>query len=115
MINPNESCLKLERDNFTYWTERIVADEASGLWGYNTESCMKYGRPCEFLEICKNGYSLPEDAELVMSYYRRQCPRILTEGRCTHDLNHGGECKVEEQQQAADFTVETDEIEEAVA
>ena len=113
MINPNEKCLQLERDNFKYWTERIAADEAVGTWGYNTESCMKYGRPCEFLQLCSAGYTWPQDKELILSYYYQQCPRVLERGRCQLGLDHEGNCDPEfKAVPAEDFNVELD-IEEA--
>jgi hypothetical protein len=118
MINPNENCLQLERDNFSYWTKRIAEDEASNQWGYNTESCMKWGRPCEFLQICSAGYSWPNDKELILSYYRQQCPRVLEGGRCQLNLDHAGDCDpIIQRSQEADFVVEEDEdeVEEAVA
>jgi hypothetical protein len=112
-INPNEACLQLERDNFTYWTQRIAADEAAGQWGYNTDACYRYGVPCEYLKLCANGYSLPQDEELVLSYYRRGCPRVLPEGRCVLDYGHDGEHDARQVQQA-DFVIEEDTVEEAV-
>jgi hypothetical protein len=113
MLNPNEACLQLERDNFAYWTERIAQDEAAGVWGYNTESCFKYGRPCEFLQLCEKGYTWPNDRELILSYYRQTCPRVLPEGRCVLDLDHEGEHSAELPRQT-DFAIEEDAVEEGV-
>lgn len=113
-FNPNENAIGLERESSAYWVGRIEADRASGVWGYNDQSCHVYGRECEFYAICNAGYSWPRDEELVLNYYRQQCPRVLSEGRCQLSLNHEGDCDptvpiVE------DHAVETEEIEDAVS
>jgi hypothetical protein len=112
-FNPNRNALQLERDSSAYWVSRIEADQASGSWGYNDQSCHAYGRECEYYKLCSAGYSWPQDEELVLSYYRQQCPKVLNEGRCQLALNHEGDhdptMPVE-----ADFTVEEEEIEDAI-
>ena len=92
LFNPNEDCLQLERDNREYWIGRIEHDKTTGLWGYNDQACRQYGRECEYLKLCSAGYTFPRDEELVLSYYRQQCPRVLDAGRCQLGLDHAGEC-----------------------
>jgi hypothetical protein len=113
MLNPNAACLQLERDNFAYWTQRIAQDEASGQWGYNTDACYKGGVPCEFLKLCEHGYTWPDDKELILSYYRQTCPKVLPEGRCVLDYGHAGDHNPNLPQQM-DFEIEEDVIEEGV-
>lgn len=116
-FNPNSDCLKLERNNFAYWTGRIEQDRESGMWGYNDQACHQYGRECEFLKLCANGYTFPEDMELVMENYRQVCPRVLEAGRCQLDLNHAGEHDPSPLPPPlpADFEIEMDnEIEQAI-
>lgn len=90
-FNPTANALGLERDSAAYWVSRIEADRESGQWGYNDQSCHAYGRECEFYQLCSVGYSWPQDEELVLNYYRQQCPKILTEGKCQLDFNHEGD------------------------
>lgn len=112
-FNPTANAIGLERDSAAYWVSRIEADRESGQWGYNDQSCHAYGRECEFYSICSVGYSWPQDAELIANYYRQQCPRILTEGRCQLDLDHDGDCNPTPPV-IEDYTVETEEIEDAI-
>lgn len=90
--NPNANALQLERDNFDYWVGRIESDRVSGNWGYNDQSCHQYGRECEYLKLCESGYTWPRDKELILNDYRQMCPRVLPDGRCQLDLDHGGDC-----------------------
>lgn len=113
LYNPNAQALQLERDNFSYWTRRIAADKESGNWGYNDRECYRSGIECEYLKICSPGYQWPEDRELLLSYYRQQCPRVLPEGRCQLDLDHDGNHDPTLPTQV-DFDVATDEAEEAI-
>lgn len=113
MFNPNASAIQLERDNFNYWVDRVEADKASGVWGYNDQSCHQYGRECEYYSICSAGYSWPRDSDLILEGYRQMCPKVLDGGRCQLDLGHDGDhdpvvVEVEE------FQVEEDEVENAV-
>lgn len=112
-FNPNRNAIGLERDSSAYWVSRIEADRESGAWGYNDQSCHAYGRECEYYALCSVGYSWPQDEELILNYYRQQCPRVLDAGRCQLGLDHKGNCDptvavVE------DYVVEAEEIEEAI-
>lgn len=114
MFNPNTDCIQLERDNSAYWVGRIEADKLSGNWGYNDQACHQYGRECEYFKLCSAGYTFPRDEELVLGYYRQQCPKVLDEGRCQLGLGHEGGCDptvpvVE------DYAVQEDAAEEAVS
>lgn len=91
-FNPNEDCLQLERENFAYWVGRIETDKATSNFGYNDQSCHQYGRECEYLKLCENGYTWPRDEDLILSSYRQCCPKVLDEGRCQLGLGHEGEC-----------------------
>lgn len=114
LFNPNENALQLERDNMTYWTERIQQDRKSGNWGYNDQQCYRGGIECEYLKICSAGYQWPQDKELLLSYYRQQCLEVLQEGRCVLDAGHDGD-HLPTLPPEADFVIETDEeVEEAV-
>jgi hypothetical protein len=112
-FNPNSECLQLETDNTAYWVARIRQDRESGLWGYNTEQCHRGGVECEYLKLCAAGYSLPSDEELVLSYYRRQCPVILEGGRCQSNMGHEGwhDARIRTMD-TTDYSVSTDEEEE---
>lgn len=113
--NPNANAIALERDNVDYWVARIKADELSGSWGYNDQSCHQYGRECEYYKLCSSGYSYPEDKELVLNDYRQMCPRVLTEGRCQLDLGHKGEHDATViVAPTEDFNIEEDEVENAI-
>jgi hypothetical protein len=117
-FNPNSECLKLETNNMAYWIGRIQHDRDTGLWGYNTEQCHRGGVECEYLKLCAAGYSLPGDEELIMSYYRRQCPRVLEAGRCMLDVGHEGWCDPVDRTVVTDYSVVTDEeaeLEEAIS
>lgn len=107
LFNPNSEALKLENDNFAYWSSRIEADKLSGGWGYNTQSCHMYGQDCEYLPICEPGYSWPQDEELIRGNYRQMCPKVLAEGRCQLDWQHEGEHDPTPPQQE-DYQVEDD-------
>jgi hypothetical protein len=117
--NPNSECLQLETDNTTYWVARIKQDRESGQWGYNTEQCHRGGVECEYLKLCAAGYSLPDDEELIFSYYRRQCARVLEAGRCLLDEGHEGWCDpVDRTDRTTDYSVVPDEeaeLEDAVS
>jgi hypothetical protein len=114
-FNPNRNAIGLERESFDYWVSRIESDRASGHWGYNDQSCHAYGRECEFYTLCNAGYSWPQDEELVLNYYRQQCPRILDAGRCQLGLDHDGDCDPTiTQAPTPDFEIDDDAIEEAV-
>lgn len=109
VYNPNSACLQLEQDNFDYWVNRIEADRAAGTWGYNDQACHQYGGECQFIKLCSNGYTFPRDEELVLSYYRQACPKVLPSGRCQLDLDHEGEHDLTVAVQE-DFTVDTEEV-----
>lgn len=114
VYNPNSDCLRLEQDNFEYWVARIEQDRESGLWGYNDQACHQYGSECQFIKLCSNGYTFPRDEELVLSYYRQACPKVLPEGRCQLALDHEGDHDPTVAVQP-DIEIELDEeIEEAV-
>lgn len=113
-FNPNEDCLQLERDNFTYWTQRIEQDKASGLWGYNDQSCHQYGVECVYLQLCRAGYTWPRDEELILNYYKQACPRVLPEGKCQLALGHEGEHDATVAVQA-DHEVEEEVTEDAIS
>lgn len=113
LFNPNEDCLQLERDNMVYWIGRIERDKQTGVWGYNDQACHQYGRECEYLKLCSAGYSWPQDEELVLSYYRQQCPKVLSEGRCQLGLDHEGDHDPTVVV-AEDYEIET-EVEDAVS
>ena len=113
LFNPNEDCLQLERDNRKYWIERIEHDKLTGNWGYNDQACRQYGRECEYLKLCSAGYTWPRDEELILSYYKQQCLKVLAEGRCQLGLGHEGDCN-------PTVTIKTDyeveiEVEEGVS
>lgn len=114
LFNPNEDCLELERDNRRYWIGRIEHDKFSGVWGYNDQACRQYGRECEYLKLCSAGYTWPRDEELILSYYRQQCPKVLDAGRCQLGLDHEGNCDPMIAVQD-DYVVEEEEAEEAVS
>lgn len=116
-FNPNSDCLQLEVANEAYWISRIKHDRDSGLWGYNTGQCRRGGVECEYLKLCESGYSLPTDEELILSYYRRQCPRVLEAGRCQLDRDHAGDCDPVDHTVRTDYTVtiEEEEVEDAVS
>lgn len=111
MFNPNEDCLQLERDNRTYWIDRIEHDKQTGVWGYNDQACRQYGRECEYLKLCSAGYVFPRDEELVLGYYKQQCPKVLDAGRCQLPLDHAGE---HDTTVAVQEDYEIEETEEAV-
>lgn len=90
-FNPNAEALQLERQSSLYWNARIEADKLSGNFGYNDQSCHAYGRECEYYKLCEAGYSFPQDEELVLGYYRQQCPKVLDDGRCQLTWKHDGE------------------------
>lgn len=112
LFNPNEDCLQLERDNRAYWIGRIEHDKATGAWGYNDQACRQYGRECEYLELCSAGYTWPRDEELILGYYKQQCPVVLEQGRCQLGLDHAGEHDTTVAVQE-DYEIEP-EVEEAV-
>lgn len=111
IFNPNPDCIQLERDNSAYWIGRIEADKLSGEWGYNDQACHQYGRECEYFKLCSAGYTFPRDEELVLGYYRQQCPKVLDAGRCQLDLGHK-EDHDPTLPVVEDYVVETEEAEE---
>lgn len=115
VFNPNAECLRLERESSAYWQMRIEADKAYGQWGYNDQSCHAFGRECEFYKLCEAGYSFPADEELVLSYYRQQCPKVLDAGRCQLRWKHEGECDPTiAMQRDFEIITEEDEFEDAI-
>lgn len=90
-FNPNADAVQMERANFTSWVRKIEQDRESGVWGYNTDHCKRGPIICPYHRICSAGYQWPRDRELIESYYRQRCTRVVDGERCWLAPDHGGE------------------------
>ena len=88
-FNRNDRQLEQALTDRHYWEDRVEQSKASGLWGMNTSQC----KFCEYQEICKAGWSYPDDEELINITYRRICGKWYNEPlqQCSLDRNHEGE------------------------
>lgn len=90
VFNPNQEAIEAETENLRAWIGRIEADKLTGIWGYNTDQCVRGPFVCEFHAICSRGYQWPRDAELILSDYRQQCLRLDANGdRCQLEPHEG--------------------------
>jgi hypothetical protein len=116
VFNPNTEAITAERDNWEAWTSRIERDRESGLWGYNTNQCVRGPIVCEFHQMCEAGYQWPRDRELIESYYRERCIRHAKDGeRCWLAPDHLGDHDSTRPEQA-EFEIEIAEenVEQAI-
>lgn len=115
VFTPNREAIRTERVNFDSWVAKIESDRTTGVWGYNTDQCVKGSIICPYHEICSAGYSWPRDEDLIRNYYRQRCIRLTGNGeRCWLAPGHEGECD-STRPQVVEPEVEFDEeIEEAV-
>lgn len=88
-FNRNERQLEQGLTDRLYWIDRIEDAKAKSIYGMSTSQC----RWCEYRDICKAGWSYPEDAELIDITYRRICGRWFGEPLqpCQLDREHSGE------------------------
>lgn len=90
VFNPNQEAVEAETANIRAWVGRIERDRESGLWGYNTNQCVRGPFVCEFHSVCSRGYAWPRDSELIASDYRQQCLRLDANGdRCQLEPHEG--------------------------
>jgi CRISPR/Cas system-associated exonuclease Cas4 (RecB family) len=73
MFNRNTSQLEIESRDTEYWIGRIKESKERHIWGMNTGAC----RWCSFRQICKAGWTWPEDKELILINYNQVDPREI--------------------------------------
>lgn len=114
-FNPNREAVEAETDNIRAWMGRIELDKETGLWGYNTDQCVRGPFICDYHKMCSRGYTYPRDMELITDDYRRQCLRLANNGeRCQLEPDHEGEHDPTRPVQP-DYEVDlSEEIEEAI-
>lgn len=83
--NIDDHVVALEAANTDYWSQRIRESVATERYGYNTDSCYR----CEYRDICKRGWTVDQDMELILDGgYRLVCGQ-QTESRRICQLNRG--------------------------
>lgn len=117
LFNPNANAIAAERDSLKAWLARIETAKQTDSWGYNTDHCVRGPFVCEYHQICSVGYAYPRDADLIETYYHRQCIQFAANGeQCQLEPGHTGECdSTRAQQQDFEVSIAEDEIEDAEA
>lgn len=115
-FNPNADAVASERENFSAWVRRIESDKESGVWGYNTDHCVRGPITCEYHKLCSAGYQWPRDADLIDAHYRQQCIRIAKDGNRCQLEPHGDEIAHDSTRPVvADYEIDlSEEIEDAI-
>lgn len=115
LFNPNQEAIEAETRNLQAWIGRVERDKETGLWGYNTDQCVRGPFVCDYHRICSAGYSWPQDAELITQHYRQQCLRLAENGERCQLPPHDGEEHDSTPPVRPDYQVDlSEEIEESV-
>lgn len=89
-FNRNERQLEQGLADRLYWIDRIEDAKAKSIYGMSTSQC----RWCEYRDICKAGWSYPEDAELIDITYKRIHGKWFGDPLqpCVLERDHKGDC-----------------------
>lgn len=89
-FNRNAEQLQGAATDRAYWERQVNFARENNWWGMNTSSCWQ----CEYRDICKAGWTWPQEKELIAIQYREVCgtwsgeplqPCALDRG---HDMPH---------------------------